>query len=334
MVIDFHTHVFPEKIAPRALETLSGRSGGLRPVFDGTPDGLIRYLRRNRVDRAVVLNIATNPKQQAAVNDFAIAINEGRFTGGEQAAESAPAAMPEPDASTPATEPAHAAMPEPAAATEATPAPESAAATEPAPAPTAMPEHAAASENPLIAFGSVYPFAPDALAELDRLHRAGIKGVKFHPEYQDFFVDDERLFPLYRRIASLGFVTVFHAGADVGYPKPVHSTPERLAKALPQFGGAPVVASHFGGYIMWDDVERCLVGKDVYLDTSYTYARIPFFQAEQIVKNHGARRILFGSDLPWSGVDGEAVLVERLSLSPEERELVFSGNALRLLGMK
>ncbi|MCL2670312.1 MAG: amidohydrolase, partial [Syntrophaceae bacterium] len=63
----------------------------------------------------------------------------------------------------------------------------------------------------VIAFGSVYPFAAGALEELDRIAGAGLKGIKLHPDYQDFFVDDERLFPLYEKVSELGLILVFHA---------------------------------------------------------------------------------------------------------------------------
>jgi len=45
----------------------------------------------------------------------------------------------------------------------------------------------------LYAFGSVHPDAPDALEELERIRALGLDGVKLHPDYQNFFVDEERM---------------------------------------------------------------------------------------------------------------------------------------------
>ena len=59
-------------------------------------------------------------------------------------------------------------------------------------------------EADIIPFGSVHPDSENALAELARLKAAGVKGVKFHNEYQNFFVDDEKAFPLYERCAEHG----------------------------------------------------------------------------------------------------------------------------------
>ena len=68
MLFDFHTHAFPDAIAPRAMETLSYAAGGLKPQTDGTVTSLKEQLHRDGVDMAVVLSIATNPNQQKKVN--------------------------------------------------------------------------------------------------------------------------------------------------------------------------------------------------------------------------------------------------------------------------
>ncbi|MBQ2766459.1 MAG: amidohydrolase family protein [Clostridia bacterium] len=78
MIIDFHTHCFPDALAPRAMASLAATSApwGLVPLTDGTVAGTEAYLRTAGVDRAVVCNIATNARQQSKVNDFAIALNQ------------------------------------------------------------------------------------------------------------------------------------------------------------------------------------------------------------------------------------------------------------------
>ncbi len=71
MLIDFHTHAFPDKLAQRALASLS-TAIHIEPHTDGTVPGLISRMDAEGVDRAVICNIATNPKQTGNVNDFAI----------------------------------------------------------------------------------------------------------------------------------------------------------------------------------------------------------------------------------------------------------------------
>lgn len=80
MLIDFHTHAFPAKIAQRALAKLSHDAGGLEPQTDGTLEGLKVQMDADGVDLSVVLSIATNPRQMRKVNDFAIEMDrDGRI---------------------------------------------------------------------------------------------------------------------------------------------------------------------------------------------------------------------------------------------------------------
>lgn len=76
MLIDFHTHAFPDKLSSRAIASLAKASGGINPQTDGTLDGLKKEMAADGVTLSVVHSIATNPKQQHNVNDFAIQINQ------------------------------------------------------------------------------------------------------------------------------------------------------------------------------------------------------------------------------------------------------------------
>lgn len=185
----------------------------------------------------------------------------------------------------------------------------------------------------IIPFGSVHPDSPNALSELERLAKAGIRGIKLHPDYQHFFVDDEKMFPIYKKIAEFGFITVFHAGVDIGYPKPVHCTPERLLRVLDLFDDAPVVAAHFGGWLLWDSVLEDLCGTKVYLDTAFSSGKMPPDYAKELIKAHGADKVLLGSDMPWSDTLGEVRFVQSLDLSAEDEEKILSNNAKRLLNI-
>lgn len=185
----------------------------------------------------------------------------------------------------------------------------------------------------IIPFGSVHPDSPNALSELERLAKAGIRGIKLHPDYQHFFVDDEKMFPIYKKIAELGFITVFHAGVDIGYPKPVHCTPERLLCALDLFDDAPFVAAHFGGWLLWDSVLEDLCGTKVYLDTAFSSGKMPPDYAKELIKAHGADKVLLGSDMPWSDTLDEVRFVQSLDLSAEDEEKILSNNAKRLLNI-
>lgn len=186
----------------------------------------------------------------------------------------------------------------------------------------------------IIAFGSVHPDAPDALDELERIKENGLKGIKFHPDYQGFYVDEEKMLPLYEKAAELGLVTLFHSGVDIGYPDPIHCTPKALKSVLPYFSGAPVVAAHMGGWLCWAEVLEHLAGEDVYFDTAYSHAKMPPEWALKIINSHPKQKVLLGSDMPWSRTDNEIEFIKSLGLSGEHEKMILGENAAKLLGIK
>lgn len=74
MIIDFHTHVFPDPIAQKTIELLSEK-GGIPPFSDGTVDGLLKSMENAGVDCSVTLPVLTNPLKFDSVNRFAAEIN-------------------------------------------------------------------------------------------------------------------------------------------------------------------------------------------------------------------------------------------------------------------
>lgn len=75
MIIDFHTHIFPEKIAKSTISALAERSNGT-PSTDGTVDGLMLALEKANIDVAVTLPVLTKASQFDSVLNFAYQINE------------------------------------------------------------------------------------------------------------------------------------------------------------------------------------------------------------------------------------------------------------------
>lgn len=71
MIIDFHTHTFPEQIAERAVKKLS-YSAHIKNYSDGTLAGLRRSMRSADADYAVLLPVVTKPSQQGDINRAAI----------------------------------------------------------------------------------------------------------------------------------------------------------------------------------------------------------------------------------------------------------------------
>lgn len=74
MVIDFHTHSFPDALAERAMSALKATNKEIAPYTDGTALDAKRVLVTAGISRAVVCNIATNARQEANVNSYAISL--------------------------------------------------------------------------------------------------------------------------------------------------------------------------------------------------------------------------------------------------------------------
>ncbi|MBR6664968.1 MAG: amidohydrolase family protein [Lachnospiraceae bacterium] len=75
MIIDFHTHIFPDKIAARSIEALS-KVSGVKAATDGTLNGLLASMDRSGVDLSVIMPVVTKPAQFESVNTFAAKVNE------------------------------------------------------------------------------------------------------------------------------------------------------------------------------------------------------------------------------------------------------------------
>ena len=265
MVVDFHTHAFPDAIAPRAIASLiEGSGGSYPPCSDGTLSGLIDCMDRFGVDVSVLAPVITKARQLKSLNEWA----------------------------------------------------------------------SAAQSERIVAFGGVYPHTEDYKADIDFVASLGVKGLKLHAEYQQFDVDSPEMLRLYDYAFSKGLILLHHAGFDPAYPPPYHTSPEKFRHIAREMKGGVLVVGHLGGQKQWEDVERYLVGENVYLDTSMGFSYYGADAFMRIVRAHGTERILFGSDSPWSRADEEIAAIRALSLSEEEKTAILGGNAMRLLQMK
>lgn len=185
----------------------------------------------------------------------------------------------------------------------------------------------------IVPFPSVLPRSPDALAGLGTVAAQGFRGIKLHPEYQGFYADEPELADFYRSAQEEGLIILFHAGYDIGFPDSDRSAPERILQVHNSFPHLRIIASHLGGFRRWQEVARLLVGRDIYLDTSYVFGHIQPRLLEEIIDGHRPDRILFGSDSPWAGQAETIRGVRRLGLDPQVERGIFSVNARELLAL-
>lgn len=270
MLIDMHTHAFPEAIAERTIKAL--KAGILKiqgveyPAFaDGTVQGLLQSMNENGVDASVVLPIATKPKQTESILRFARELN---------------------------------------------------------------------MEYPprILSFASLHPEQDDWRSILQKVHELGFKGLKFHLEFQGMDVDAPRMIDIFKEAERLQLYITLHAGVDIGLPPPVHTTPQRLMHVLEYVSGRYIIAAHMGGWRMWDDVERYLVGTPILMDTAFVGDFLEPSQYRRIIVNHGADKILFGSDSPWEAPAHTLECLQALGLSQDVLNSITYGNAQRIVG--
>lgn len=183
----------------------------------------------------------------------------------------------------------------------------------------------------ILPFPSLHPDDPDYADRIRRIKGEGFKGIKFHPYYQDFVVDDERLFPLYEEITDSGLIVLMHTGFDFAFDRERIADPQRILNVVDRFPGLKIVTSHLGAWDDWDEVERLLAGRSIYMEISFALDLLEKERAREIILKHPKDRILFGTDSPWTGQEATLSLFLNLRLGQEIEQLVLRDNAERLL---
>lgn len=191
------------------------------------------------------------------------------------------------------------------------------------------------SDYRIISFGTLFPFSENIIEEAERIKKIGLKGVKFHCEYQNFYPDDEKMYPVYQKLAELNLPVIFHGGWDPLSTDIIYGTPQRFAKAVADNPNLTFIIAHMGGMKMWDDVEKYLAGRfeNLYFDTSCISRCMTLQDLYNIIKLHTPDKILFGSDTPWDKPSSVAKMIQNLNINNSEKEKIFYLNAKRLLNI-
>ena len=183
----------------------------------------------------------------------------------------------------------------------------------------------------ITAFGSIHPDCEDWKEQLDLLRKNGIRGIKLHPDFQGFRLDDPRLLPIFEE-AQDDFIFSIHIG-DKKPPEINPSCPFKLAAILKAFPRLKVVAAHLGGYRHWQYSLEVIAGKDVWLDTSSCMQEIPQDILDAILKKHPRERLLFGTDYPIMDPGEElSMLRRRTGFHDAAIEELLSNGARLLFG--
>lgn len=186
--------------------------------------------------------------------------------------------------------------------------------------------------------------------ELDKQLAAGAKGVKIHPGLSRFYPGDEKMFPLYEKLSSLGVPILSDSGAAGGkapagsgpYGEPVNFYP-----VFEKFPNLRFIMAHLTT-AYWDErIELARRFPQVQFDISGGFFQpngngrardahrcVPIEDAARFLKTIGTDRCMFGTDAPGSEVRGYVRTIMGLDLSDTEKEDILAKNARRFMEMK
>lgn len=261
-IINAHAHIYPEKIATKAAETIGKFYGIKMNLQAGTADILLEDGKRNGMSRFVVHSVATTAHQVRSINEFI---------------------KREIDA---------------------------------------HPE--------FIGFITLHQDLSEAeiAEEIEWAITNNMHGIKLHPDFQKFYIDDADVEKFYRA-ADGKLPILFHVGDD----RFEYSKPRRLVNMAKKYPGVNFIAAHFGGYQCWDDAHLYCGLNNVYFDTCSSLPFIDTKTARKLIDLLGADRFLFGTDFPMWDAKAELERFNAIPLTAQEKEMIFSGNIKRLLNL-
>ena len=183
----------------------------------------------------------------------------------------------------------------------------------------------------IVPLPSIHPRATDPVGQARRVAEAGLAGIKLHPYYQEFDIDDETLLPLYRALEELGLLVVCHTGFDFAFARERKADPVRILRVLDRVPTLKLVISHMGAWDDWDEVEKHLIGKPITMDISLSLDLLGRERARAMILAHPAERVLFGTDSPWASQAETLQSLRALALGEQREAAILGKNARALL---
>lgn len=200
----------------------------------------------------------------------------------------------------------------------------------------------------IITFGGMHPDYPYYKKEIRRLRENHIAGIKIHPAYQNISLDDIRMLRIIDCATEEGLIILTHAGMDIGIYDRNYCSVAHILHVIDEVHPEKFVLAHMGNWDCWQEVERDLAGAPVWLDTAFSIGPItknpateesPYEEMNlrdedfiRLCRKHGTNRILFATDSPWQDQADYISRINAMPFTDTEKEHIFSGNAVALLG--
>jgi len=193
-------------------------------------------------------------------------------------------------------------------------------------------------QNPkLIPICSVHPLdGAEAILEIKRLSKLGVKIVKLHPHTQKFNVNDDRVLKLCKEAGVLGLIILMD-NANI-----IPGDSENLFDLAIKCSNTKFIFAHMGAFNFrfWNIIAVARTAKDfymnnIYFDVSATVVLLADSPLEGefvwTLRNAGIDNILLGSDFPQYTLEQAVTALDRLDLKQEEKNKIRYKNAQRLL---
>jgi len=179
----------------------------------------------------------------------------------------------------------------------------------------------------IIPLGAIHPQSKNWESELENIKNSGLKGIKLHPLYQNFLIDDKKIYPIYEKIQSLNLFILFHSGYDIAFGLRDDAVSFRMKRIVKDFPDLKIIASHLGGWQEWESVLENLCGRDIFFETSFIH-EVKSETLHKILNSHDKNRFFFGSDSPWLSQESQINFINKLNITEDLKEKIFYRNVL------
>jgi predicted TIM-barrel fold metal-dependent hydrolase len=183
----------------------------------------------------------------------------------------------------------------------------------------------------IIPLPSIHPDDGKCIEQISQIKAAGFKGIKMHPFYQDFFLDEPKMLPIYEKISNENLFLMMHTGFDIAFDRIRRCDPAKIFYVTGKFPNLKLITTHLGSWEDWSEVQRLLIGRPIYMEISMTLDYIDSEIAKNMLLAHPAEYLLFGTDSPWTNQQNTLQLLKNLGLGQERENLILRENAMRLL---
>lgn len=171
-------------------------------------------------------------------------------------------------------------------------------------------------------FAALHGDYADIAGEVERVIGMGLHGIKLHADFQRTPIDSKSSYRIYEAIEGR-LPVLLHMG-DYRHD---FSHPTMLAKVLRDFPKLKVLASHLGGWALWDEAESVLRGgENIRFDTSSSLNMMSPERAVRMIRHYGVENCMFGTDFPMWSPKQEAERLLSLGFTYEEYKKMFSEN--------